>query len=216
MGRRKKKLTIADIKRNNNTTVPSVISRMKAKELELTVLCVILIISVIITSSYIIFSSVRKENKYTVLKTGSMEVVFNETDTGIGDIVNIVDERPIIDEYSKKLEPYVFTITNTSNKSKTYTVEIQNDDEMIKIDKCEKKLYDVSDLKYSIDNKNIKKIDDTRIVFKEKLKAKEEKTHKLRVWVSSTVTDNKEVTNKHFHGKIIITSEDDKKEEIIP
>ena len=216
MSRRKKKLTIADIKRNNNTTVPSVISKMKARELELTVLCVILIISVIITSSYIVFSSVRKEKKYNVLKTGSMEVVFNETDYGIGDVINIVNERAIIDKESKKLVPYTFKIKNTSNKSKKYTVVIEKDLDMIKADKCEDKLYNLSDLKYSIDNKNIRVLDDEKTIYTERLNPNEEKIHKLRVWVSSDVEDNKDVINKHFHGKIVITSEDDKKEEIIP
>ena len=218
MSRRKKKLTIADIKRNNNTTVPSVISRMKAKELELTVFFVIVILSIVITSSYIIFSSVRTKKVYNTLKTGSIEVVFNETNTSMGDIINIINKKPIIDKEAKKLEPYTFTIKNTSTKSKEYTVTIIEDKVMIEADKCSNKLYNIEDIKYSIDNKNIKTLTKKNkdiVIYKEKLKGNETKEHKLRVWISSDIKDNKKIENKHFHGKIIITAEDAKKDEII-
>ena len=217
MKKKKNKLTIEKIKRSEGVQVRSVISKIKAKEVELTIISVIVILSIIITSSYFVFTSISKNKQETILKTGTLEVAFKETETGIEDIISITNSSAIIDSKSKVLKPYSFTIKNTSKKTKKYKVFLQKDNNMIEVDNCKNSLYDNKYIKYSIDNKkifNLEKMENIYQIYEETIKGNEEKKHELRIWVSNNIKEK--TNNKHFHAKIIIKSTDEKEEIINP
>lgn len=207
--RKKKKLTIDQIKRGSGAPVRSVISRMKAREVELTVVCVFLILVVILVGSYFVFSSVRKVKTYDTLKTGNLEVVFNENDKNLGDIISFTKVKPLSDKAGLKTIPYQFKIVNNGKTKSRYVVKIKKDNDMIDIDNCSDKLIDSEAIKYSIDDGKMLSLKDMKNsyqIYSEELDSKEKVEHSIRIWVSKDVLED--ASNKHFHAKIVVSAVD--------
>ncbi len=214
--RNKKKLTISQIKRGNGIQVRSVISRMKAREVELTIISVVSILIVILITAFFTFSSVQKTGENNILRTGGFNVSFNDDNKGLGDIISLVNSDPLDDQDGLKTKPYYFTITNNRKGKSTYVVKLEMDYDMIEADKCQDKLLEVDVLKYSIDGEkpiSLKGMKDSYQIFSETLSGEEEVNHSIRIWVSNTFNDD--MSNKHFHSKIVVRSLDDTNDEII-
>ena len=58
-----KKLKISDIKHGEGAHVGHLLARMKAREVELTVCCVVVSLAIVIVSLYFVFSAVRDPKK---------------------------------------------------------------------------------------------------------------------------------------------------------
>ena len=135
-------------KKNNKKT--SLIHKMKIREIELTILFVILIVVTILISAFFVFSSYTKLNSYNIYKIGSIEVKYQKSQNGVEDTINIVDQTPISDKEIKNIKSTSFIVKNTSKKNKKYKIYLEKDKDMIKVDKCSNKQYDNKFLKYRL------------------------------------------------------------------
>ncbi len=209
--RKKKKLTQADIKKYSMSELDHVILKIKANEVKYTIISVLFMLVVFFIVAYIIFSSVQEHVNHNVLKHGSLYIEFEERENGLGDIIDLVN----VDTYSsinQVLDTYEVTITNDSEEDKEYQIFIEDDLDMIEIDKCQDIFLERSFLRYSINDGAVMTLseNDTDSIIFGTLAGKKSVSYTIKVWVSDTYLDN-----PHYHGKIVVKQVSDVEETIL-
>lgn len=202
----KTKLQMKDIKKNSSNEVGHVIAKIKTKELELTIIWVIIILVFMSISLYITFSSVQKIKKYNTLQSGTLVTDYSELETGMGDVVTITSTKTYSDKEGLKVEPYEFKITNKSNRAVSFQVLLEDDNEMVEIDECGDSLLDKNKINFSLNNGKIKSLDtiykdNKYILASGKIEAKSTKKYKLNIWATKENSSDKV---GHYHGKIVV------------
>ncbi len=198
--RKKKKLTQADIKKYPKNELNNVILKIKTNEVKYTIFSTLIILSIFIIIAYTIFSSVQEHISHNILKSGNLYIEFAEKETGLGNIIDLVDAKTYSDS-NEVLETYKVTITNDSKEKRKYQVLIEDDTEMIEIDNCSDIFLDRSYLRYNVNNGATMTLnqDDKSPIINGTLKEKEKVTYTIKVWVSNTYLEN-----PHYHGKIVV------------
>lgn len=185
-----------------------IIKTIQKREVEFTILSVVGILILLVSSSYALFSSVQKAQEYNSIKVGSFQINFTDTDDGLGNTINLNGAYPVSDAEGQATTPYTFKIKNIGSIDATYTIKLQDDEDMINADNCSEKLLDKSKLKYSVngDLPNILSTTESSnyTIITGKLGAGKEKTYSLRAWIDELAGN--EVLGKHYHGKIVIES----------
>ena len=207
--RKKKRLKQSDIKKYPMNNLDHVISKIKANEVKYTVISVIVILIIFFIIAYIIFSSVQERVSHNVLKHGSLYIEFKENENGLGDIIDLVD----VEKYnssSSVFNTYEVTITNSSDEDKMYEIFIEDDKDMIEIDKCNNIFLDRTYLRYNINNGTdmLLSSDMNENIIFGTLSGGKSVTYKIKVWVSDTYLDN-----PHYHGKLVVKQYSDKKKD---
>ena len=205
---RNKKRKIKVENYDKNSTDSKFLSRLYVQNIKFTVISVFVVLLVMISSSYAIFSSVQKSNKYNTLKLGTLKVSFTDNEQGMGNIINLNGEYPESDEEGQLEEPYTFKITNTGTLDASYSIKILDDTDMINEDNCSNNLLDKAKLRVSV-NGDIPftlsdKAADGYIIETGILEPDANATYSLRIWISEN-SDNS-VLGKHYHGKIVVES----------
>lgn len=201
----KHQLNIRDINKNSSSEVGHVITKIKTRELEFTILGVIIFLILISSFSYVVFSSVQTREKHNTLKSGTLMIDYSDIETGMGDVVTLVGEKDATDKQTISSEGYEFKITNSSNKTVNYEIILQDDLEMVEIDQCQDSLIKKENIKFSLNESTIKKLSsvykkDKYVLTTGKVKSKEKKEYNLRIWIDNS-EDN---IGKHYHGKIVV------------
>ncbi len=206
--RKKKKLTQADIKKYPKNELNNVILKIKTNEVKYTIFSTLIILSIFIIIAYTIFSSVQEHISHNILKSGNLYIEFAEKETGLGNIIDLVDAKTYSDS-NEVLETYKVTITNDSKEKRKYQVLIEDDTEMIEIDNCSDIFLDRSYLRYNVNNGATMTLnqDDKSPIINGALKEKEKVTYTIKVWVSNTYLEN-----PHYHGKIVVKQVTDKED----
>lgn len=206
--RKKKKLTQADIKKYPKNELNNVILKIKTNEVKYTIFSTLIILSIFIIIAYTIFSSVQEHISHNILKSGNLYIEFAEKETGLGNIIDLVDAKTYSDS-NEVLETYKVTITNDSKEKRKYQVLIEDDTEMIEIDNCSDIFLDRSYLRYNVNNGATMNLDqdDKSPIINGTLKEKEKVTYTIKVWVSNTYLEN-----PHYHGKIVVKQVTDKED----
>lgn len=209
--KKKKKLTQADIKKYSMSELDHVISKIKANEVKYTVLSVIFILIVFFIIAYIVFSSVQEHTNHNVLKHGSLYIEFKGNENGLGDIVDLVNV-PTYSDGQLVIDTYEVTITNDSLDEKKYQIMIEDDLDMIEIDKCSDIFLDRKYLRYSVNDGNDKElnVDDQNSIVFGTLSGKKSVTYKIKVWVSDTYLEK-----PHYHGKIVVKQVNEKDQKVV-
>lgn len=165
--------------------------------------------------SYAWFNSQAMNDEYNAFKEENFELSYVDNGTGYGDVLSLINQKPISDIEGSKLTPYRFNITNLGNEEKNFSLKIVLDESLIDEDSCIGKKLETSYIKYKIDNEEPKILgdlaeNDYRIyVSNETLMPGSSEIHELRIWI-----DNKSpevVSNKHFHAKVSVESHDKNK-----
>ena len=65
------------------------LTKFLKRELILTVISILAVTTAIIGGSYAIFSSIQKAENYNVMKTGTLQIVYDDTSGGLGNIINL-------------------------------------------------------------------------------------------------------------------------------
>lgn len=200
-----KKLKISDIKRSEGAHVGHLLAKVKAKEVELTFLCVLICLIVVLVSLYLVFSAVRKPNDYDVVQVGNLSVTYNDVGTTLGNIVDLTPVEPMSDSLGKESKAYTVTIHNTSNKSQEFQVVLVRDLAMIEEDKCSDKQVPYRYFHYQIGKGQVKKFhleDVSPILLQSVLEPNEKKTYQVRIWINNQLP--LEYLDYHYHGKLTI------------
>lgn len=201
--KKKEKLKIKDIKKNSSVEVGHVINKFKSREKQLTIVVVIIILILLCVSLYITFSSIQKREDHSKLKSGTLVIDYNEVETGVGDVVTLDSDDSKTDSKGINSVPYRFKITNDSKKDVWYEIILEDDTDMIEIDKCQG--IEKENIRFSLNDSKIESLssiyDNNKYILKiDKVKKKSSKSYKLNIWVS----EKDKSKNKHYHGKIVV------------
>ena len=201
-----RKLKISDIKRGEGAHVGHLLSRIKAREVELTVCCVIVALIIIIVSLYFIFSAVCNPKKYNTTTVGNFSVSFNQVGESLGNIVNLTPLEPMSDSDGLNTVSYGVHIENTSSKRQNFQIVLQEDYARVKEDECGEWQLPYQYLHYQVEDSNVLTFTDTTLVspvlLSSYLEPHEKKTYQIKIWVSDTVPI--EYLNYHYHGNLVV------------
>lgn len=185
------------------------ITKNASREIKLTIFSIFVVTITMISSAYAIFSSVQKSENYNTLTVGTLKIDFNDTDTGLGNVINLNGAYPESDEDGQAETPYSFKITNSGTISAKYTIKILDDSDMIESDGCQENLLDKTRIKVSINGEKpfilSEKEINSYIISSGTLSPNNSKTYNIRMWITDQAGN--EVLGKHYHGKIIVESE---------
>ena len=186
-----------------------IISKGFSREIKFTIISIFVVTIIMISSAFAIFSSINKSEESNTLTVGTLNVNFNNNDSGMGNTINLNGAYPETDNEGLKEEPYSFKITNSGNIDAGYKIKIVDDTDMIAEDGCGNNLLDKSNLRVSIDGKEAFNLSDTAtndyIVETGYLSAGRSKEYSVRMWLSDQ--SGNEVLGRHYHGKILIEAQ---------
>ena len=199
----RKKITKEKIESYNFKEVA--LTKMAKRQLLVTLFSILGVTIISLGSAYAVFTSVSKSADYNVIKVGTLNIDFGEDSSNT---INLSGEYPMSDEEGVKLEPYVFTITNTGSLAADYEVFIQDDLDMINSEKenCANIQLNKDYIRYKLDTgtpANLSSIAGSNYkIATGSLEAGKSATYTLYVWIREGVGND--VLNKHYHGKIVV------------
>lgn len=198
----KRKLTQRDIKKYSNTKIEHVIDKIKEQELKYMTISVSIIIIIILSVCFIIFSAIQDTTSEYIIKTGDLEVLYIKRQDNMSDVINFVNAQAQTDRKGLQSEAYSFKITNTSKKEKKYEISIIDDADMIELDRCKGKLIDRKHIKYSLDGESMHNLNEqSNVIFDSTIAAGESQYYAIRIWISK---DYKKSLTSHYHGKLSV------------
>ena len=166
----------------------------------LIILACVLIIGV--TYAYYIFNV--SQSGSNVVRTDCFEITYTD-----GNAINLSETIPLTDKEARELNPYSFTIKNICNQAVDYSVNIEtlNTSTMdlnaiaTKLDGRKKQILGQLDDNESIVNNNATS---SKTIYSYILKAGEEKTHNLRLWVDIDATVEQSAS-KEYESKVVVS-----------
>lgn len=200
-----KKLKISDIKHGEGAQVNHLLNRIKAREAQLTFICVAIILLVILVSLYFVFSSVREPVRYNTIKVGDFEVTFNDRGKSLGNIVDLTPIKPMSLEEGEKTQSYKIKVVNTSPSPQSFQIKLMSDVAMIQEDQCNDIQLPRQYIRYQIDAYDPQMLGATKqspILYTDTLDGEEIKFIEVRLWVDETLPE--EYMNYHYHNKLVI------------
>ncbi len=203
-----RKLRIQSINKNPNVEREHFINKIKKHERLYTVclssfiLVILLIISIMIGRNY---KNILYLNTYD---SANLLVDYSTYKNVIGDVVTLTDEDIQDDILASEKQTHRFTITNKSDKTTKYLIVFVKDNDFIKLDKCEDKLFNEESIRFNINNGTIFSLEDKNrnhnyILDEDVIPANSTKMYNLNMWVNKITSKN----DRHYHGKIMIIEE---------
>jgi len=170
---------------------------------------VIVIMVILFSSAYAVFTSMQKANDYNIVKAGTLEIAYQDYEEGLGNIINLNGAFPISDSEGMELEPYVFRVKNIGSLPAKYSIGILDDLNMILEDNCESNQLPKDKIKVNIDDIEpmlLSSVEELEyIIFEGMLKPEETREHSIRIWIDEEAGN--EVLGTHYHGMIKIEGE---------
>ncbi len=172
------------------------------------ILIIVIILTFALVATYNIYYKFS-DKESTDYNTDTLDVTFHEKN---GDQINITRHTPVTDSVGLSSKAYTFTIKNNTNKSIKYSININDNDELYKSDKCNKYKIPKNIIKLSIHNdrekNNIYNLSDliNGNVINRIIKANREENYTVRFWISNKSTQNTG-TKMHYHGIIKVEDE---------
>ena len=200
-----KKLKISDIKHGEGTHVGHLLHHIKAKEAQLTFICVFIVLFIILVSLYFVFSSVREPIYYNTIQVGKLEVTFSDRGEHLGNIVDLTPIRPMSLVEGEKTKSYQVKIVNTSAEEQSFQIKLMKDVAMVREDKCSDIQLPMQYIRYQIDAYDSQSLDATKrspILYNDTVEAGEIRFVEVRLWVDAAVPN--EYLDFHFHGKLSV------------
>ena len=193
--KKKKKLEEKDIKKYSMIQLDHVISKIKEQEFKYIVISVLLILMIVLTVCYIVFSSIQTSVYDSTIRSGKLLINYEEKDGNLGNIVNLTGLNN-----KDAAQDYVFSITNTSKEDKEYVIKITEDLEMIRVDGCIGGLINRDKIKYSYNDEEFT-LPEEEIILTDVLNAGSSAYYKLKIWVD----DDSFTINNHYHARISVS-----------
>ena len=106
-------------------------TKLLKREMMMTMISVLAVTTVILGGSYAIFTNIQRASKYNMIHAGTLQIVYDDTSSGLGNIINLNGALPESDSEGQKREPYKFKITNTGSLTAKYKIKILDDEAMI-------------------------------------------------------------------------------------
>lgn len=169
-----------------------------SREIVTSILGIMILVLLLFSTSYAVFVENAKGVKINSLTTGYLSLSYTDSE---GNVISLTDALPVSDEVGKiSGNEFEFKVSNSFSKEINYDIVIE---ELVsEIDSKYLKIYLTDDAgkilvgKDNVPGLSMFEITDVlgeRILYSDKLSS-EDKTFKLRVWVSDEYIENKPVT----------------------
>ncbi len=203
--KKNKKLRVSDIKHGQGAQVNHLLNRIRAREAQLTFICVTIVLLVILIILYFVFSSVRNPVHYSTIKVGDLEVTFNDRGKNLGSIVDLTPVHPMGIEEGQNIQPYKIKIVNTSSTNETFQIKFMKDVAMVQEDHCNDIQLPEEYIRYQINTYDSQMLDANKlspVIYTETLDGGEVKFIEVRLWVDDILPN--EYIDYHYHGKLVV------------
>lgn len=184
---------------------------MIKNEKKLIIPLVLVLLVVIVGTSYALWQVTLKQSGTNVITTGCFKLTLdNESDA-----VNLDNVFPISNEEGHDLDPYTFTITNTCNKKTSYIINLEtlsNGDKIIP-DKFLKTSLIANDEEIFLDTLRARFVNQEKVIeeattafklYDGFLEGNSSETFILRLWMDENTPARDDVMNATWQGKITI------------
>ena len=176
----------------------------KKSKILLCVIGIFLVTSILIGISYAYYIFSVSQSGSNVVRTDCFEITYTD-----GNAINLTNTIPLTDKEARELDPYTFTIKNICNQAVDYSVNIETlntstmdlDAVAAKLDGKKKQIIGSLDDNESIVNNNATS---SKTIYSNILKAGEEKTHNLRLWVDDDAT-LEQSASKEYESKVVVS-----------
>lgn len=181
------------------------LSKAVSREMKHSIISIFVVVLIVISSSFAIYSAVEKSNDYNTITVGILKVDFYQDTVNT---LNLNGAYPTSDADGIRQDGYSFKISNTGNLNAQYKIRILDDTEMISRDGCISNQLDKKKIRVSINNGtaftlDTKKDQDYTIEVAD-LAPSNVKEYNIKIWIDEK--SGNEVLGKHYHGKIVIDS----------
>lgn len=147
-----------------------------------------------------------KDSRNVDYNTETLDITFHEKS---GNKINIDKVTPVTDSVGLSSEAYTFTIKNNTNRSIRYSININDNKELLKKDNCGEYQIPHNIIKFSIhkskEKSNIYNLSDlvNGNILNRVIKAKKEEKYTMRFWISNqnSLTTGAKL---HYHGLLEI------------
>ena len=176
----------------------------KSTKVLLCVIGIFLVTSILIGMSYALWVFSVSQESTNVVRSDCFEITYSD-----GNAINLTNTIPLTDKEARELDPYSFTIKNICNQVVDYSVNIETlntstmdlDAVATKLDGKKKQILGQLDDNVKIVNNDASS---SKTIYSSILKAGEEKTHNLRLWVDVDATKEQSMS-KSFSSKVVVS-----------
>ena len=171
----------------------------------LVVISVLLVMSVILGTSYALWNVYLKSDKTNIVKASCFDVSLNEEDN-----ITLQNVYPLTNKEGKNLTPYKVVVTNNCDSAISYQVnlEILNTSTLTNMDYVKVMFKDLEPelvSSYETTNTTITNASKAYKLENGYMDAKEKREFNIRLWIDENVTQETEgVQNKSFKSKITV------------
>lgn len=181
------------------------------RQMYMSALSLVAVSLIMMGTTYSIFSSVNKSKDYNTITAGTLQITYDDTSSGLGNIIKLTDTFPIMDSVGLSSTPYKFKLTNTGSLASNFSIRIVDDTTMIEKDGCQGLQLSKGYIKYSINGASGVLLNSVEgkgyIVASGTLQPGASQIYEIRMWIPEQIGSNyvgNEVLGKHFHGKVVI------------
>ena len=169
------------------------------------VIVVVSVLLIVLGSTYA-YWKITFESKTNLVNSQCFKLNFIEQENSN---ISLLEGYPISDEDGKKLTPYTFQITNDCDAKARYTIRLELDNSSTMNEQYIKSMLNTGSIKKISDLKTTEptlvNAKSSYILEEKVINGHSEEEYELRLWIDGSVTsDNKEVMNKSFQGRITI------------
>ena len=190
------KLKVKDVNKNNGKDISHTISNIKKHEKKITFILVLIFIFLFLGIAFIFIDVNMKEYTNDIKSYNSF--------ISISSPVVLLDKSLVLnDKDGLKSKEISINIENSTCEDVNYKVVFNSNENIKSLCKCEDDLFDLNNIRYSLDGKNIKNFDSGhRIITTGIIKAYSNDTLKIRMWLHNPISN-------HYHGEFVIEKIED-------
>lgn len=164
---------------------------IKEHEKKYTIILVLIFVFLILLSGYCILSIDNKElksiNKNINYRYSSLSSTYQ--------LITLTNKNILKDKEGLNTNKINIHIKNTTNKKYDYKIVIKKDNKITKTCGCENNENEYKYIKYSINGKDILKLNQDMVIYRDSLKENEEKDIFVNIWLDENTNNN-----YHYHG----------------
>lgn len=169
----------------------SVIKEIKEHEKKYTIILVVLFIFLILFTSYCILSI---DNKKLTTNNKSINYRYNSLSSSF-QMITLTDKNIMDDNNGLNSNKVSIHIDNSTNKKYDYKIVLKKDKSTTKACGCIEQSDDYKYIRYSINGKDVLKLDKDYVLYKGTLNKDEEKDILINIWLDKSTN-----SDYHYHG----------------
>ena len=165
---------------------------LKAHEKRYTIILVILFVAIILFGGYCILSIDNKELSKT---SKTINYRYSSVSSSY-QVLTLTEKNKLTDKEGLNSNKVAIHVKNTTDTKYEYKIVLKKDKTATRICGCEKNIEDYKYIKYSLNGKDILKLNKDMVIYKGSLKKDEEKDILINIWIDKNLSIN----NYHYHG----------------